>query len=263
MDYNTQIRSVSIVGSGNVAEALVRAVAAAEGIELRQIIARNSRRGSELASQAGCLYTDDFSSPARADIYIIAVSDSAVEEVAHKLHMPSEAVAAHVTGCQPLAALPDTVRGRAVIYPFQTFTAGRRTDFRRVPLLVECDGNIAESVAAFARKLSDKVFTADGEARARVHLAGVWACNFVNHLYKIGGDTLSAAGLPFDILTPIIGECAAKAAASGNPSSVQTGPAVRGDRATCERHMSMISDTALRRIYELISEDIWKTSRKK
>lgn len=216
-----------------------------------------------MASQVGCLFTDDFSAPAEADIYIIAVSDSAVEEVAHKLRMPPEAIAAHVAGCCPITALPDTVRGRAVIYPFQTFTTGRRVDFRRVPLLVECSDNIAGSIAAFARKLSDNVFAADGEARAQVHLAGVWACNFVNHLYKIGGDTLAAAGLPFDILAPIIGECAAKAESSGNPSSVQTGPAARGDRATCERHLSMITDTALRRIYELISENIWKTSRKK
>ena len=56
---------------------------------------------------------------------------------------------------------------------------------------------------------------------------------------------------------------AAKAAASGDPASVQTGPAVRGDRATQERHCELLADDPeLTTIYKLISEQIWRISKK-
>ncbi len=82
-------------------------------------------------------------------------------------------------------------------------------------------------------------------------------------MYGAAGRVLRDADIPFDVLGPIIRETAAKAAASGDPASVQTGPAVRGDRATQERHCELLADDPeLTTIYKLISEQIWRISKK-
>ena len=77
-----------IIGSGNLAEALARAVAKS-GLKLVQIFARNAARGQQVAALAGTQWTADPARLAGADIYLIAVSDRAVAEAAAALPIPS------------------------------------------------------------------------------------------------------------------------------------------------------------------------------
>lgn len=257
------IRSVVIIGSGNLAEALARAVADSP-LELRQVFGRNRDR---VAAVAALARTEGQTDPARlawADIYLIAVSDAAVEEVAASLPIDSAAVVAHTAGSVPVDALPARFPRRAVFYPFQTFTKGRSVDFSQIPILIETAApDLRGELEAFARQLSRTVLYADSALRGRVHLAGVFACNFANHFFELGGEVLRRAGVSADLLRPLIAETTAKALAAERPSEVQTGPAVRGDLPTQERHLSLLADDErLREIYRLITQSIWETSKK-
>lgn len=257
-----ELKRVVIVGSGNVAEALARALPAS-GAELCQVFARNRGRGPRVAALGGTTWTADPDRLAEADLYLIAVSDRAVGEVAASLRLPDGAVAAHTAGSVPLDALEPFPR-RAVIYPLQTFTAGRAVDFARVPLFLEAsDKGTYQAVERFARRLSSQLYPADSKRRGILHLAGVLACNFVNALYAAGERTLAREGLPFEALRPLIAETAAKALAAPSPAAVQTGPAVRGDLPTLERHRALLAEEPLLlEIYNLMSRYIWETSRK-
>lgn len=257
-----ELKRVVIVGSGNVAEALARALPAS-GAELCQVFARNRERGPRVAALGGTTWTADPDRLAEADLYLIAVSDRAVDEVAASLRLPDGAVAAHTAGSVPLDALEAFPR-RAVIYPLQTFTAGRAVDFARVPLFLEAsDKGTYQAVERFARRLSSQLYPADSKRRGILHLAGVLACNFVNALYAAGERTLAREGLPFEALRPLIAETAAKALAAPSPAAVQTGPAVRGDLPTLERHRALLAEEPLLlEIYNLMSRYIWETSRK-
>ncbi len=257
-----ELKRVVIVGSGNVAEALARALPAS-GAELCQVFARNRGRGPRVAALGGTTWTADPDRLAEADLYLIAVSDRAVGEVAASLRLPDGAVAAHTAGSVPLDALEAFPR-RAVIYPLQTFTAGRAVDFARVPLFLEAsDKGTYQAVERFARRLSSQLYPADSKRRGILHLAGVLACNFVNALYAAGERTLAREGLPFEALRPLIAETAAKALAAPSPAAVQTGPAVRGDLPTLERHRALLAEEPLLlEIYNLMSRYIWETSRK-
>lgn len=256
------IERVVIVGSGNLAEALARAVAGS-GLQLVQLFARNPERGAEVARLAGTGWTSNPRQLARADIYLFAVSDRAVAELAAALPLPHEAVVAHTAGSVPLEALPARF-ARAVVYPLQTFTRGRTVDFRQIPLFLETDDEaLRPRIEAFARKLSDTVLFADSQQRARLHLAAVFACNFANAMYGAGERIMQEAGLGFDLLKPLIAETAAKACDAASPGRVQTGPAVRGDRPTLERHALLLeAQPELKTIYETISHYIWETSKK-
>ena len=104
---------------------------------------------------------------------------------------------------------------------------------------------------------------ADSACRAKVHLAAVFACNFVNHMYAVGEGIVRSAGLPFDVLKPLLAETAAKALDAASPADVQTGPAVRNDTGTRARHCALLDDDLqLKNIYSIISNSIWETSKK-
>ena len=257
------MKQIAIIGSGNLAEALARAVAAADGLHLVQLFARNAAQGGEVAALARTEWTDDPRRLARADLYLIAVSDRAVGEVAARLPIPDGAAVAHTAGSVPLAALPERFTRRGVFYPMQTFTKGRRVDFSEIPVFLETsDPGFRAELEAFARTLSRTVLWADSAQRGKVHLAAVFACNFANHMYALGEAVVRSAGLDFAVLKPLIAETAAKACDSSSPRDVQTGPAVRNDTATQERHLALLDgNPTLQEIYTQISENIWKTSR--
>ncbi len=258
------MRSVVIIGSGNVAEAF--AVTLYErGFKVRQIFARNAERGGKVAQLAHCEWSNTPAQLAVADLYLTAVSDSAIEPLLESLPIPKSAVVAHTAGSQPLGVIPSRFERRAVVYPLQTFTAGRRVDFREIPLFVEASSEeLLAEVRGFAARLSDVVIDADSQMRSQAHLSGVVVCNFVNHLYAVGAKLMQQTGLPFSVLAPLIAETARKAIESGNPTTVQTGPAKRNDSGTIERHLSMLADSPeLQEIYKKLSQSIWNETSKR
>lgn len=291
------MKRILLLGSGNVAEAFARALGAAkpaitpeeapaiaqplsatpatgipapdsaptapEELRLVGVRARNEERGRAVAALGGTEWSDDFASLPAADLYLVAVSDRAVEELVASLPLPDGALVAHTAGSVGIEALPARL-DRAVLYPLQTFSCGRKVDLREVPLLVECAREesypLLESIA---RSLSRRVVRADSAQRARLHLAAVFACNFVNHAYALGARLMRDAGLDPALLRPLVGETAAKALAAADPAAVQTGPAVRGDTPTLRRHEELLAgDETLKDIYRLMSQSIWETSRK-
>ena len=246
------LERVVIVGSGNLAEALAQAVARS-GLQLVQLFARNAARGEAVAALAGTQWTADPARLADADIYLISVSDKAVGEVAAALPLPAGAVVAHTAGSVPLDALPAHAR-RAVFYPLQTFTKGRSVDFSQIPLFLETEGeSLRPALEAFARRLSHTVVWADSACRAKVHLAAVFACNFVNHMYAVGEGIVRSAGLPFDVLKPLLAETAAKALDAASPADVQTGPAVRNGLHTMACPRALLA-AAPRLDYKLVDQ---------
>ena len=257
------IHSISVVGSGNVAEAIALAVAESEELHLKQIVARNPERGRVLAEMTGAEWCQDAGAAAEADLYIICVSDRAVGDVAATLPSIDSAIVVHTAGSVEMDVLGEGRRG--VFYPFQTFTAGRRVDFQPVPVFFEgCDEPTTVELERVAHTLSRRVYRATSQRRREIHLTGVLACNFVNALYAMAADRLSEReGLPFDILRPLIEQTARKAVEADHPREVQTGPAVRGDKVVTDRHCAMLSgDSRQEEIYKLLTEYIWETSKK-
>ena len=256
--------SVVVVGSGNVAESFAATLSASRGAELRQIFARNPMRGAEIAAMTSTAWTDDPSHLADADIYIIAVSDKAIAEVAASLPFPDDAIVVHTAGSMSLQTLPDKLPNRGILYALQSFTSGRRIDLAHVPIFIEAESEaVRERLFAFARMLSTRVDYADSERRRVIHLAGVLVNNFPNHLYAIASRIIEREGMSFDILRPLIVETAEKAVASSSPERVQTGPAVRGDAEVCGAHARMLADDPLtQKIYNDITESIWETSKR-
>lgn len=252
----------AIIGSGNVAEAFARALRGA-GVEVTGVYARNGERGRSVAALAGCGYFDLSAEISDADICIAAVSDRAVGEVLERAAIDPRTTVVHVAGGCALEAIPEVYAKRGVVYPLQTFTSGREVDFSQVPFFIEgSDAATTLFLKDFAGRLSPKVYDADSRQRARIHITGVFVCNFVNAMYCAGNALAAGAGMPFEVLKPLIAETAQKALECSDPRRIQTGPAVRGDGVTLERHRAIlaseIADEELKKIYETLSEYITK-----
>lgn len=259
----TPVRVV-IIGSGNVAEALVYNIADDDNFDLVGIVARNRERGRWLASLGNTKWGQHTTELSDADIYIIAVSDSAVESVAKSNTFPEGAIVVHTAGSVPLEVLPERGGCRGILYAFQSFSSGRKVKLSDVTIFIEAESKeVEERLRAFALLLSPRVEYATSELRRKIHLAGVFVNNFANHMWAIGRDMMVQEGLSFDVLKPLIAETAAKALSCDDPKRMQTGPAVRGDRGVIERHLEMLGrDKRESKIYNEISESIWETSKR-
>jgi predicted short-subunit dehydrogenase-like oxidoreductase (DUF2520 family) len=198
---------------------------------------------------------------AKADIYLLAVSDRAVAEVAASLDLPDNAIVAHTAGCCAIDVLPAGRRG--VFYPFQTFTAGRKVEFEKIHIFVEAESeDVRQQLEELAHRLTPHVAWADSARRAVIHLSGVFVSNFVNCMYADAAHIIARAGLGFEVLAPIAEETAAKAACVADPATVQTGPARRGDVATMLRHKAMLAtEPQMEELYDKISENICQNAK--
>ena len=256
-------KNVVIIGSGNVAEALASALVKSNEWCV-QIFGRNRARVDELALKLGVDATTEKERVIEAELYLLALSDSAICEVCQSLKTPQHSVIAHTAGSVSIDEIPSRFTHRGVLYPFQTFTAGREVDFHSVPIVVEGSDRYTEHILLdVANFISGDVRIADSDSRRALHLAGVFACNFTNAMYAVAESLLKDSGFEFDSLKPLILETALKAIESQTPTLVQTGPALRGDLAVENKHLKMLDKhPELQQIYKLISQHIWETSKR-
>ncbi|MDE7149531.1 MAG: DUF2520 domain-containing protein, partial [Bacteroidales bacterium] len=141
-----------------------------------------------------------------------------------------------------------------VFYCLQTFSPGDEIDFRQVPVCVEAsDAATASLLESVAGSLSANVRRVDSRQRLGLHLAAVFASNYSNLMYTAAERVLQACGLEISLLQPIIEQTAVKLRRMP-PLKAQTGPALRRDDSTLEKHRQLLADLSLpddyRRLYD-------------
>jgi hypothetical protein len=100
------------------------------------------------------------------------------------------------------------------------------------------------------------VHVVDEESRLKIHLAAVVVNNFTNHLYALAEDYCESEEIAFDLLKPLIKETAIRIAHL-SPSKVQTGPAVRNDAKTIDKHLNLLNNyPELKALYLKLSNSI-------
>ena len=243
---------VVLLGSGNVAQHLIEVMKNAPTIDLVQVFARNSNQLNHLLPSSKIV--SDYQKIAAADVYIISVSDNAIAEVSGKLPFENRLVV-HTSGSSALAVL-DNKNRKGVFYPLQTFTKGKKVDFTPIPICLEAENEQDyQLLEKLAYCISQKVFKINSEQRKSLHVAAVFVCNFVNHLYQIGNEICEANQIPFEVLHPLIQETAQKILEI-TPKEAQTGPALRNDTKTIEKHLDFLSDENYTTIYQLLTQSI-------
>ena len=162
---------IVLIGAGNLATNIGVALAGA-GHELLQVCSKTEQSAERLAAMLHCPWTTDLKEvDDGADVYVIAVKDAVLADVAQQLaDGHEERFLVHTAGSMPMETLPTKRRG--VLYPMQTFSKERIVDFKRIPCFVEAanmeDG---ELLRRLAETLSESVYEANSEARKYLHLS--------------------------------------------------------------------------------------------
>ncbi|MEX2231303.1 MAG: DUF2520 domain-containing protein [Cyclobacteriaceae bacterium] len=251
--------NVSFIGSGNLAWHLAPALDNTD-YSVKEIYSLNPQNAEALVERLyhGMVKTtlDFSSSPSR--IFIIAVSDDVIMEVAQEIILPEVAILLHTSGSQPLNVLSYAATSRVgVFYPLQTFTKNKKVDFKDIPFFVESeDAETEKALLTMAKAISNKVYKVSSSERQALHVAAVFASNFTNHMITISRELLRDNKLDFEFLKPLIAETITKALSLG-PDVTQTGPAKRGDLEILDKHLEFLkNDEAVSEIYRLISQHI-------
>ena len=247
---------IVILGSGNVAAVLGRKFVEA-GHRILQIFSRNASDASALAYEWDTESTNYISMINKnADVYIIAVTDSAIEKVIADLRLPGKVVA-HTAASVPREILKNVSPHHGVFYPLQSMRK-EISGLPEVPIFVDGADEIAKAaLTRLAATISPQnTETAGNDQRMKIHVAAVMLNNFVNHFYKLLEDFCQREGIDFRQLIPLIVETA-KRLEKASPASVQTGPAIRGDLGTIDQHLALLErHPELKKIYELVTQSI-------
>lgn len=251
--------NVTFIGSGNLAWHLAPAFDNTD-FPVREVFSLHKKNAAALADrlyQAEVKTSLDFSD-STSRIFIIAVADDAIPEVAHQIVLPANAILVHTSGSQPLSVLGYAATlNTGVLYPLQTFSKAKKIDFKEVPFFVESENTETERMLmAMAKAISKKVYRSTSQHRKALHVAAVFASNFTNHMLTIAQEILEKHGLNLELLKPLIAETINKSLSIG-PEKAQTGPASRGDLEILDKHMEFLADDdALSEIYKAISQHI-------
>jgi predicted short-subunit dehydrogenase-like oxidoreductase (DUF2520 family) len=251
--------SIAIIGTGNVAWHLAPALENA-GHTITEVYSRDLHRASKITER---LYAtepkDDLDfSESQAEIYLLAVSDHAIPDIADSIILPEGSILAHTSGSMPLQILAySSASYTGIFYPLQSFSKSREIDFEDVPFLLESDDQtILQKLKSLAKTISPHQYIVKSKDRQALHIAAVFASNFINHLLRISEDIMHRQGLDYEMLKPLIIEQVSKSLQLGAKSS-QTGPAVRGDINTLDLHYQFLNyNDNIAEIYKLISQDI-------
>jgi len=249
---------IGLIGAGNLATQLASALAA-KGHHFLQVYSRTEYSAGILAARLGCeavVQPEQICS--EADLYICALKDDVLSQVLPRVNF-GKGLLVHTAGSLPMTVLSDYTPNHGIFYPLQTFSKQRPVDFSEVPIFIEAAlSDSLDLLKNLASELSEKVVQVSYEKRKQLHLAAVFANNFVNYLYSIAEDLVHEKGLDFQYLLPLIEETSRKVKTIA-PVKAQTGPAVRFDCRVMNKHLQLLGEyPEWQHLYEILSKGIYE-----
>lgn len=245
---------ITFIGAGNVAWHLARAFYNS-GHRIVQVFSRSIVSASKLANEVAAKAITDYDQiEPSTHIYVYALKDDVLKSVAEQITV-NTGIHVHTSGSMPMDVFKSTKKNYGCIYPLQTFSKHKNIDVSEIPFFIEGNTTDIENVIyGMANSISDRIYRLNSEGRKNLHLAGVFACNFTNLMYRKAEQLLAEKKIPFNVMENLITETVSKAMCIG-PSNSQTGPAARGDKHIMEQHIAMLtSEPQWQKVYSLLSE---------
>lgn len=221
-----KFESICVVGNGRVG--------AAVAARLRERV-RTWTSGRELACDG-------------ADLVLLCVPDRAIASVAEEL--ATGPWIAHTSGAAGLDALAPHAR-RFALHPLQTFTHERgpeQLDGAWAAVTAETDEALS-AACELARLVGVTPFELGDEDRPLYHAGAVVAASFLVTLHEVAAELVTNAGAPVEALVPLMRRTIEN-------GFEPTGPHVRGDWETVERHLAAIRERRpeLESLYRALSD---------
>ena len=244
---------IVLLGAGHLAFHFYEQLTASPHTNLIQWYNRSIQKIDFARKQLGI--TDQITELQDADLYLICVKDDAIEEVSCKINTNNLVV--HCSGSTPIDQLQGTFR-KGVFYPLQSFTKDRSLSFDQLPFCIEAEEQKDRQLLSdLAQHLGGVPHILNSEKRAYVHMIAVWVNNFSNHMLHIGSSLSHKNQIPFEMFYPLIKETYQKALSMGTKNT-QTGPALRRDQRTIDKHLDLLQEENIKKLYLNLTSSIQK-----
>jgi predicted short-subunit dehydrogenase-like oxidoreductase (DUF2520 family) len=191
------------------------------------------------------------------DLIILAVRDDAIQSLADILskYDLGNSIVAHTSGVASIDRL-DVLQRYGLFYPLDSFGYDGDHNLKETPILIEgSEGSVLDMLRVLAEKLSEQVNTISENDRQYLHLAAVWANNFVNAILRKSFDILDEKHIDRGLINKLIRTTTFKALELG-PENSQTGPAKRNDIESITKHLALTADDKTRELYKTLSSII-------
>lgn len=243
---------ISIIGAGNVGINMFETLRKKKEIKMVSLFNRSIEK--ILSHRNKIFITNNINELKKSDIYIISTNDDSIEKVSNELK-GRDGLIVHTSGSTEMKVL-SIHKNFGVLYPLQTLTKDKLCDFKKVPICIEGNNNINnQKLKKLVKIIGSKSYHFDSKQRLALHVSAVFACNFTNYLFSIAYDICSENKIPFEIFFPLIRETIEKIE-KNNPSKIQTGPGIRKDLNTIQKHLNFIKSKNSKKIYTILTEGI-------
>jgi predicted short-subunit dehydrogenase-like oxidoreductase (DUF2520 family) len=247
----------TIAGTGNIAWFLAQRLTAA-GHHCAGIYGRTEKHAKELAASINSVAIHDFSkiTDSMADVCFLAVADNVIPELANQCSF-KETVLIHTAGAVNTDILQDAAEHYGVLWPVYSIVKNNLPNHRNIPCAWDAVTDKARRyLLSIAHGFTDVLFEAKDSQRRWLHLSAVISNNFSNHLLAICEQISVENNIPYSVLQPII-EQTFERLKKESPRKLQTGPAIRGDEQTIQKHEQMLAAHPFwQEVYSSISASI-------
>ena len=244
---------IAIIGPGNLGATLAVALHRA-GYRISEIVfrqdGRSKLRAGKVANEVGARPVEITKAKFGADVIWFSVLDSAIRDCARALAERGQwkgRMGFHSSGA--LAAtelLPLQRRGAAVasVHPLMTFVQSAKPNLRGVPFAIEGDNRAVGIARRIVRDLEGKAFLIKAKDKSLYHAWGAFASSLLVALLAEAEEVALAAGVSRASarkkMLPILRQTLQNYADHGAAAAF-SGPLVRGDVATVQRHLKVLS----------------------
>jgi len=205
--------------------------------------------------------------PKDKDVYILAVKDSVIPEVSNQLKdiMLADSLIVHTSGAIESIVLK-SFKNYGVVYPLYSFTfSEQKIDWNKIPIFyVPNNDTTDKKIYTICSKLNQQLtFKINDDQKLKIHLLAVLANNFTNAL----AHSIYQLSQPKDIkelnLMPLMMSFAIQTLQriqNQSPAVLQTGPAVRKDTVSIEKHLNLLNNYPdIKELYQCFTTYIQNT----
>jgi predicted short-subunit dehydrogenase-like oxidoreductase (DUF2520 family) len=222
MNPNNPFRHVAVIGRGRLGNALAQALR-----DAGHAVEGPLGRGEAPAAQP--------------DVLLLCVPDAEIAPLAAGLSLGP--LVGHCSGASGLDALAP--HEAFSLHPLMTLTGDAATGAQRLHGAGAAIAGTSDRALSVARALAEAVglrpFELADEDRATYHAAATLASNFLITLECVAERLAADAGVPRELLLPLVRASVENWAALGAERAL-TGPIARGDEATVARQRAAIAE---------------------
>lgn len=251
---------IVITGAGNVGYHLAKRFNQYREINLL-VINHMQNKVLEKLSNLGISTQHNFDSiPLDADAYIITVKDEYIKNTATLLKnkVSENSTVIHTSGAIESDVL-QVFKNYGVIYPLHSFLhTEENLNWKNIPVYTIANNttsaNIIQKISKYLNP--NNITEIDDKTKLQIHLLAVFGNNFINALlqcmYVLSQKNINLYQNNFNLILQTIERAKHK-----NPKELQTGPAVRFDNNSIEKHLLYLSEyPEIKKIYQCLTDYI-------